>query len=199
MIKIGVTGGIGSGKSTVCEIFESLGIPVFHADLEARRLQNSDPLIKSQITDLLGSDCYNKEGLMDRKLVASRIFTNKALLTQMNKIIHPAVREEFHSWIHGYPEAPYVIYEAAILFESNTAADFDQIILVVADQDIRINRVMIRDQVDKEQVKMRMANQMLDQDKIKLADCVIDNNEVELLYPQILKIDKSIKENGKIR
>ncbi|MCX6229874.1 MAG: dephospho-CoA kinase [Bacteroidia bacterium] len=199
MIKIGVTGGIGSGKSTVCEIFESLKIPVFHADLEARRLQNRDSLIKSQITELLGADCYNQEGLMDRKLVASRIFTDKALLTQMNQIIHPAVREEFHSWILGYPEAPYVIYEAAILFESNTAADFDQIILVVADQDIRINRVIARDQVDKEQVMIRMANQMLDQEKIKLADCVIDNNEVELLYPQILKIDKSIKENGKIR
>lgn len=199
MIKIGVTGGIGSGKSTVCEIFESINVPVFHADLEARKIQNSDPLIKSQIIELLGADCYNQEGLMDRKLVASRIFSDKLLLTQMNQIVHPAVRKSFKDWVLQNQNAPYVVYEAAILFESNSAADFDQIILVLADLDVRIKRVVARDHVEEEQVKIRMANQMLDQEKIKLADYIIDNNEVELLYPQILKLDKSIRENGKIR
>jgi dephospho-CoA kinase len=199
MIKIGLTGGIGSGKSTACEIFASLGIPVFHADLEARRVQNSDSLIKSQIIELLGANAYNQEGLMDRKLVASRIFSDKLLLTQMNQIVHPAVRKSFKGWVLQNQNAPYVVYEAAILFESNSVADFDQVILVVADQDIRIKRVVARDHVEEEQVKMRIENQMLDREKIKLADYIIENNEVELLYPQILKIDKSIRENGKIR
>ncbi len=198
MIKIGVTGGIGSGKSTVCAIFASLDIPIFEADLEARRLQDNDSFIRQQIIKLLGKESYSSEGIMDRKYVASKIFSDKSLLTQMNEIVHPAVRELFHKWVLKNQEFPYVIYEAAILFESKTISDFDQIILVVADQPLKIKRIIARDSITEEQVKLRMSNQMLDRDKIKLADYIIDNNDLELLYPQILKIDKSIRENGKV-
>ncbi len=198
MKKIGITGGIGSGKTTVCEIFSTLGIPVFNADLEAKNLQNNNNDIKQLIIKVLGNSVYTNDGILDRKKVAEIIFNDPNALAAMNDIIHPAVRRNFLSWSERYHEVPYVLYEAAILFESGYARDFDQTILILADEQIRISRVVKRDKITEEVIKQRISNQMPDRVKIKKANYIIENNDQSLLIPQILKIDKLIREDGKI-
>ncbi len=199
MKKIGITGGIGSGKTTVCEVFKLLGVPVFHADLEARYLQNNDIQIKYQIRMILGDQAYNRDGILNRHTVSGIIFNDPKALAEVNQIIHPAVRERFVKWCEEHRDAPYVLYEAAILFESGYAPDFDRTILVLADEKARISRVMKRDHVEEEFVKQRISNQMPDSEKISQVDYLIDNDNVSLLFPQILKIDQLIREDGKIR
>lgn len=197
MKKIGITGGIGSGKTTVCKIFKLLGIPVFHADIEARYLQDTDSGIRIQIIKLFGKDIYSTEEILDRRKVAAIIFSNKQALNAMNEIIHPAVRQRFIEWSEDFNSVPYILYEAAILFESGYASDFDLNILVYASEKIRIERVISRDHSVEEEIRQRIANQMPDFEKIKRADFIIENNGEHLLIPQILKIDKIIRENGK--
>ncbi len=199
MKKIGITGGIGSGKTTVCDIFKLLGVPVFHADFEAKYLQNYDTGIKNQIIMLLGDQAYNGDGVLDRQMVAGIIFNNPKALAAVNQIIHPAVRQRFVKWCMEQQDVPYVLYEAAILFESGYAMDFDRTILVLADEKTRINRVIKRDHVTEEFVKQRISNQLSDSEKINRVDYLIDNNNESLLFPQILKIDQLIREDGKIR
>ncbi len=199
MIKIGITGGIGSGKSIVCEIFSLLGIPVFNADFEARSLQNSDPEIKYQIGRAFGPSIYNSDGILDRKRLAEIIFNNKQALAAINGIIHPAVRKKFLEWCQKFRSAPYTLYEAAILFESGYAKDFERNIVVLSQENLRIARVIERDHVTEEIVKKRILNQMSDRDKSILADYHIDNNDNYLLIPQVLNIDKLIREYGKVR
>ena len=197
MRKIGITGGIGSGKTTVCEIFKLLGIPIFHADQEAKYLQNSDLIIKNQIIKLFGEDIYTSEEILDRQKLATIIFNNKQALFAINEIIHPAVRQRFQNWTENFQAVPYSLYEAAILFESGYASDFDLNILVLANEKLRIERVINRDGTTEEIVKQRIRNQIPDNEKIKLADFIIENNADNLLIPQILKIDKLIREDGK--
>ena len=197
MRKIGITGGIGSGKTTVCEIFKLLGIPIFHADQEAKYLQNSDLIIKNQIIKLFGEDIYTSEEILDRQKLATIIFNNKQALFAINEIIHPAVRQRFQNWTENFQAVPYSLYEAAILFESGYASDFDLNILVLANEKLRIERVINRDGTTEEIVKQRIRNQIPDNEKIKLADFIIENNANNLLIPQILKIDKLIREDGK--
>jgi len=158
MKKIGITGGIGSGKSTVCEIFRLLGVPVFHADIEAKILQNNNIDVRDRIVKIFGNEVYNPDGILDRKKMAGIIFTNQKLLTALNEIIHPAVRNCFQKWCENYPSVPYVLYEAAILFESGYATDFDRNILVIADEMLRIERVIKRDHTTEEIVRQRIAN-----------------------------------------
>ncbi|MEI7523168.1 MAG: dephospho-CoA kinase [Mariniphaga sp.] len=197
MRKIGITGGIGSGKTTVCEIFKLLGIPIFHADQEAKYLQNNDLIIKNQIIKLFGEDIYTSEEILDRQKLATIIFNNKQALFAINEIIHPAVRQRFQNWTEKFQAVPYSLYEAAILFESGYASDFDLNILVLANEKLRIERVINRDGTTEEIVKQRIRNQIPDNEKIKLADFIIENNADNLLIPQILKIDKLIREDGK--
>ena len=197
MRKIGITGGIGSGKTTVCEIFKLLGIPIFHADQEAKYLQNNDLIIKNQIIKLFGEDIYTSEEILDRQKLATIIFNNKQALFAINEIIHPAVRQRFQTWTENFQAVPYSLYEAAILFESGYASDFDLNILVLANEKLRIERVINRDGTTEEIVKQRIRNQIPDNEKIKLADFIIENNANNLLIPQILKIDKLIREDGK--
>ena len=197
MRKIGITGGIGSGKTTVCEIFKLLGIPIFHADQEAKYLQNNDLIIKNQIIKLFGEDIYTSEEILDRQKLATIIFNNKQALFAINEIIHPAVRQRFQNWTENFQAVPYSLYEAAILFESGYASDFDLNILVLANEKLRIERVINRDGTTEEIVKQRIRNQIPDNEKIKLADFIIENNANNLLIPQILKIDKLIREDGK--
>ena len=197
MKKIGITGGIGSGKTTVCKIFKLLGIPVFHADIEARYLQDNDSGIRNQIIKLFGKDIYTPEEILDRRKVATIIFSDKQALRAMNEIIHPAVRMRFMKWSEDFDSVPYILYEAAILFESGYASDFDLNILVYANEKIRIERVINRDNSVENEIKQRIVNQMPDFEKIKRADFIIENNVEHLLIPQILKIDKLIRENGK--
>ena len=193
MKKVGITGGIGSGKTTVCEIFRLLGVPVFHADDEARYLQNNDISIRNQLVGLFGADIYLSSGVLDRKKLAGFIFNNQELLANVNQIIHPAVRQRFIKWSFEYANEPYVLYEAAILLESGYSSDFDFNILILADENVRIERVTRRDRISENLVRERIRNQMTDSQKINLVDYTIENDNRYLLIPQIIELDKAIR------
>lgn len=192
MIKVAVTGGIGSGKTTVCEVFKQLGIPVFSADEAAKQLMHTDKNIISGIKKLLGNESYLANGLLDRAQVAQKIFNNPSLLKQMNALVHPAVREVFQKWA-SQQMAPYVIQEAAILFENHQETSFDSIIAVTAPMEVKLKRVMERDQVDRQQVIDRMKNQLPDEYKTEKSHFVIVNDGDTLLLPQIIKIHQKLR------
>lgn len=198
MKKIGITGGIGSGKTTVCEIFKLFGVQVFHADDEAKNLQNNDLHIREQLIKLFGRHIYSPDGMLDRKKLAGLIFNDSDVLAKVNSIIHPAVRKSFLKWTEDHQDADYILYEAAILLESGYASDFDRTILVLADEKIRIERVIKRDHVSEELVKQRINNQMPEAQKIKMVDLIIENSNEKLLFPQIIELDKLIRKDGKI-
>jgi len=196
MKKIGITGGIGSGKTTVCEIFKLLGVPVFHADAEAKNLQNNDLQIRELLVNLFGKHIYSLDGMLDRKKLARLIFNDSAALANVNAIIHPAVRQSFQKWTDNHLDSSYILYEAAILLESGYATAFDRNILVLADEKLRIERVIRRDHISKVLVKQRINNQMPDSQKIKIVDYIIENNNEKLLFPQIIELDKLIRSDG---
>jgi dephospho-CoA kinase len=196
MKKIGITGGIGSGKTTVCEIFKLLGVPVFHADAEAKYLQNNDFKIRELLIDLFGKHIYSHNGILDRKKLAKLIFNDSAALANVNAIIHPAVRQSFQKWADNLLDSSYILYEAAILLESGYASDFDRNVLVLADEKLRIERVIRRDHISETLVKQRINNQMPDTQKIKIVDYIIENNNDKLLFPQIIELDKLIRSDG---
>jgi dephospho-CoA kinase len=193
MLTIGITGGIGSGKSTVCKVFNVLGIPVFQADAVAARLQNEDPQIVDQMITIFGADVYLPGGILNRKMLASIIFSDDLLLEKVNGIIHPAVHEAFRRWKSNFSGCPYLLYEAAILFETGSFRSFDKSILVVAKEEERIARVLKREQTSEEAIRKRISHQMSDQEKMKMADYVIYNNDNEMIIPQILTLDKILK------
>jgi len=195
MKKIGITGGIGSGKSTACEIFKLLGVSVFHADDEAKNLQNNNLQIKNYLIELFGEHLYSEDGLLDRKMLAGLIFNDTKALAKVNAIIHPAVRQNFLKWVENKQNDNYVLYEAAILLESGYSVDFDRNILILADEKIRIERVMKRDSISEELVKERIKNQMPDSEKINLVDYVLENSNDKLLIPQIIALDKVVRED----
>jgi len=193
MKKIGITGGIGSGKTIVCEVFKLLGVAVFHADDEARNLQNNDLQIKKRLIVHFGKQIYLPDGMLDRKKLAGLVFTDTKALAELNAIVHPAVRKSFLKWAENHQDAPYVLYEAAILLESGYASDFDRNILVLADEKTRIERVIRRDHSTAKLVRQRILNQMPDIQKIKMVDYVIENNNEKLLFPQIIELDRLIR------
>lgn len=195
MIKVGITGGIGSGKSTACKVFRALGIPVFEADAEARKLQNTDPVIRQQLIELFGTDVYLPDQTINRKFLAPIVFNNPNLLLKLNEIIHPVVRKAFYDW-YEKQDAPYVLHEAAILFETGFYKMMDKTITIATDENQRIERVMKRDGVTDQQVIARLRNQWTDEERIKHADFVIHNNDDELIVPQIITIDKKIRAHG---
>jgi dephospho-CoA kinase len=195
MFKVGITGGIGSGKSTVCRVFMIMGIPVFEADSVAKELMNSDIVIREQLIHLFGSSVYLPDQTIDRKFLSGMVFNNPSLLEQLNLIVHPAVRKSFEDWCLNQ-QSPYVIHEAAILFESGFYKLMDKSITVVTDETERIERVMKRNKTTEEQVRERIRNQWTDEQRIKLTDFVIGNNDNELIIPQIVEIDKKIRSNG---
>jgi dephospho-CoA kinase len=200
MLTVGITGGIGSGKSTVCRVFGVLGIPVFQADSVAARLQNQDPSVKKGLIGLFGPQIYQEDGLLNRKQLAGIIFDDKLLLEEINKIIHPAVHKEFNHWkIQKENQFPYALYEAAILFETGSFRSFDFTILVIADEKERMDRVIKRDHSTAEAVKKRMSNQMKDSEKLRLADFIIENNDNQQIIPQILKLDQILKAKSHVR
>jgi len=195
MIKVGITGGIGSGKSTVCKVFRTLGIPIFEADPVAKELMNADPILREKLIHLFGESVYLTNQTIDRKYLSGIVFNNPSLLVQLNAIVHPAVRKSFEDWCQ-IQQSPYVIHEAAILFESGFYKMMDKTIAVVTDEAERIQRVMKRNTISEEQVRQRIRNQWTDEQRIKLADFVIGNNDKELIIPQIIEIDKKIRLNG---
>ena len=187
MLKIGLTGGIGSGKSTIARLFRSLGVEIYSADVEAKELMNFNAGLKEKIQLLFGNEAYLKDKL-NSAFIASKVFSDPSLLTELNSIVHPVVREDFQIWSEIRSENPYIIQEAAILFESGFASFFDFNILVTSPIDIRIERVMNRDNVKKADVEKRINQQYSDEEKIKLSDFQINNNGKELLIPQVLDL-----------
>lgn len=191
MFRVGITGGIGSGKSLVCGVFEKLGAPVYYADTEARRLMNTDNDLVEAIKNLLGDDAY-RDGELDRPEVGKRVFGNPDLLEQLNKLVHPVVGNDFQAWCTTREDVPYVVEEAAILFESGAISRIDMSVLIYAPVELRIKRVMERDRISRQDVEQRMSLQMDEEEKKRLADMVIFNDEKNLLLPQIVELHEDI-------
>lgn len=186
MKKIGITGGIGSGKTYVSEVFSSLGIPVFNADIESKRLMSSSNKLISLVKDSFGNDIYTN-GVLDKKKLASIVFSDKEKLENLNNIIHPIVKQEFIEWCKQQ-NSTYVIKEAAILFESSSDKGLDAVICVSAPLNIRIDRAVKRDGSSEKEIKNRIENQISQEEKENLSDYIIVNDGVQSLLPQILKI-----------
>jgi dephospho-CoA kinase len=183
---IGLTGGIGSGKTTVAKLFEELGVPVYNSDLKAKKLMQNSKELRTAIIDLLGKESYVLQKL-NKKYIADKIFEDKDLLQKLNAIVHPAVRQDFIKWAKK-ESSPYVIQEAAILFENNSYKTFDKIILVKAPKNVRLQRVLTRDAISEKEILTRMENQWDDSKKIPLADYVIENTDIEKTKIQVQKI-----------
>jgi dephospho-CoA kinase len=191
MFKLGISGGIGSGKTLVCQVLANLGIPVYDADTEARRLMEGDPELRKAIVRLLGQQAYRDQKL-DRPWVAGQVFGNRGLLDQLNSLVHPVVGRDFLRWAELQEQAPYVVEEAALLFESGAFRHMDMNVLVMAPEELRTARVMRRDGISEEDVKQRMRMQMSEASKMKLADAVINNDETQMLLPQLIALHKNI-------
>ncbi len=189
MVKVGVTGGIGSGKSTVCRVFEVLGIPVFYADDEARKLMNTDDDLKRQLSDAFGDATY-ANGSLDRAYLAGKVFNQPDQLAILNSITHPAVFRAFDRWAEEHRSAPYVMKEAALLFESGSYRDCTKIVVVTAPVEMRIARVLQRDRLAEAEVRNRMARQWTDEQKLALCDIEIKNDERQLIVPQIVDLHR---------
>ena len=187
---IGITGGIGSGKSTLSHLLRAEGYSVYDTDLEARRLQNEHSAMRKKLTDMFGKDIYTEQGL-NRSALGKIVFGKPELLTKLNAIVHPLVMDDFNNWVmNRYPKKMLFI-ESAILYESGFNKLVDFVILITASEEIRIERVMKRDGVTSEHVRARMEHQLPEKEKMKLADFVIQSDDNK---PLILKMRKIIEE-----
>jgi len=191
MLKVAVTGNIGSGKTMISRFFETLRVPVFYADREAKKLYDN-PVVLKKMTEMFGPDLLNNSGKLNKNKLAEIIFNDKANLEKINAFIHPRVRDKFNQWLTEQKDQPYCIQEAAIVFETGLYKQFDKIILVYAPEDMLIERVMKRDSVAQNQVLKRLENQMPQKLKAELADYILNNNNSCLLLPQMLKIHKEL-------
>lgn len=190
MRTIGITGGIGSGKSTVCRVFGVLGIPVFEADREGKILLNTDPHLRKAVIDRFGKEIY-ENGALDRNALASIVFSETEALKDLNAMVHPAVRKAFAVWATEQ-QAPYVIMEAALLAETGGHENVDEVILVSAPEDLRIKRTMARDGVGEEAVLARIQNQATEDQRKAIADHVIVNDDTQLVIPQVLALHERL-------
>lgn len=187
MLKIAITGNMGSGKSTICKVFEILGVPVFYADYHAKIFLNKKTC-KQQIREKFGKEVFDKKDQIDKKSLAKLIFHDKKKLQQLNAIIHPLVFNKFEQWVNQHKEKPYCIQEAALIFETGNYKRFDQVILVYAPEETLIQRITNRDQISNHDAQARLANQMDQEEKRKMADYVIYNDNTKLLIPQLLEL-----------
>ncbi len=190
MMLVGLTGGIGSGKTTVAKMFVDLGVPVFIADVEAKKLMRSSKVIKRKLMQLFGEDTYI-DGMLNKPLIASKIFNDKEMLQKMNAIIHPKVGKRFKKWALKQ-NAPYIISEVAIIFENNTQKNYDCIITVIASEEERMKRIIKRDSTSEKKIKAIMNNQWDDTDKIKHSDYVIYNTSLEETHKQVQKLHEKL-------
>lgn len=190
MLRVGITGGIGSGKSTACNMFRNLGIPIFTADEVGKKILNEDKAVKKQVIHLFGEDMYTSEGKIDRPRMAQLVFNDPNELEKLNEIVHPKINETFEEWVEENSKAPYVLKEAAILLETGNYHTLDKVINVFASKAQRIERIKKRDQVSEADVLKRMRFQFSDAERNKMADYIImneDGNEEDLL-PQIMEL-----------
>ncbi|MGB0862155.1 MAG: dephospho-CoA kinase [Saprospiraceae bacterium] len=193
-MKIGITGGIGSGKTTICKIFEVLGIPVYYADDRAKRLMVENEILKKGIIELFGKNAYLENGELNRAHIAGIAFKDANILKALNNLVHPAVHKDANEWADAQTDAPYSLREAALIFEGGGYKLLDKVITVFAPKEVRIERVMARDKVDKAAVEARISKQMPDEEKIKLADFVIINDGKTSLVEQVVKIHRLLND-----
>jgi len=198
-LKIGVTGGIGSGKTTVCSIFEHLGIPVYNADNRAKQLMQEDDELKKKLRLAFGWDVYTKDDVLDRAYLAKIVFNNPPQLRILNQIVHPAVFQDYAKWVEEQASLghPYSVKEAALLIEAKSYKELDKIIVVTCPIDIRLERITKRDGIRREEVLKRIDNQLSDRDRLKHADYVIKNSTNFSLIRQVLTLHQEfLKEIG---
>ena len=192
---IGITGGIGAGKSTVSTICKHLGFKVYNSDQRAKEIVSEDSIIKKKLISFFGNNIY-KNGVLDRKFLSDKIFNDKSSLEQINSIIHPAVKKDFNSWVINNSNEKILFKESALLFESGAYKELDKIILIVSDKNLRVSRVLNRDQKrSKKEIESIIDKQIQEAEAIKYADIVIDNNHKKMLLPSVIKeIEKLIVE-----
>ncbi|MDR2496850.1 MAG: dephospho-CoA kinase [Tannerellaceae bacterium] len=191
--RIGITGGIGSGKSVVASLLRIMEIPVYDADEQSKRLLNSSAELRAQLTDLLGPEIYRND-MLDRRLMASLIFSDAELLRKVGELVHPAVGRHFLEWASQQTASEACAIESAILFESGFRTTVDVSLMVTAPVELRIRRVMSRDGSDRQQAEQRMRHQMPEAEKVKLADYVIVNDDIQAVIPQLENILSRIKD-----
>ena len=196
MMKIGITGNIGSGKTTVSKVFEILGVPVFYADDAAKKVMTQDPVLVGQLIDAFGAGSFFIDGTLNRKHIADIVFKDETQLLLLNSLVHPAVFRAFDQWVADRKNVPYVLKEAALLFESDSYKMCDQTILVTAPLDIRINRVMQRDGLQRTDILNRESKQFTEEKKKTLANFNIKNDDTELVIPQVLKLHDLFRSLG---
>jgi dephospho-CoA kinase len=186
MLRVGITGGIGSGKTIVAKVFAGIGIPVYNADSAAKRLMEEDPALRESIMAHFGPTAY-LEGKLNRPFISSIVFHDKKKLDLLNSLVHPATIRDGEKWMHNQG-TPYALKEAALIFETGSQSNLDLVIGVYAPQHLRIHRVMQRDKVSREEVIKRMENQISEEIKMKLCDYVIVNDDLKLVVPQVLQV-----------
>ena len=192
MMKIGITGGIGSGKTTACKVFEVLGIPVFYADTVAKELMHTDILLKKELISAFGPNSYFPNGELNRKYISGIVFKDETQLQILNNLVHPAVFRAFDQWVLNQRNAPYVLKEAALLFESGSFKMCDHTVLVKSPEAIKIERIIKRDHITEAEVRLRMNKQLPDKEKEKLVDFILYNSEEQLLVTQILTLHEKL-------
>jgi dephospho-CoA kinase len=195
MLKIGLTGGIGSGKTTVAKIFSTLGVPVYNADSEAKKLLQQHPPLISAVKALLGEEAYTTDQKLNTAFIASQVFNNAPLLEQYNALVHPYVFAHSESWFKQHENAPYVLKEAAILIESGHYQSMDYIIGVRAPLPLRIIRIQQRDKVSTTSIQERIKNQMSDEERSQYCHFLIDNDELQSLISQVWDIHQTLLQN----
>ena len=188
MLKVGITGGMGSGKSTVCNILKNLGVPIFTSDDVGKYLLDNDDYLKDEIKRTFDSDMYTSTGRLDRERMAKLVFNNPDELQRINAIVHPRVKAEFDGWCKKNEKKPYVVKEAAILFETGKHKEMDKMVTVFCPKEERINRIIKRDEATKEDIEKRMMHQYSDAERNALADFIIINDGKEDLLPQVMEL-----------
>lgn len=190
MLKIGITGCIGSGKSTVSKIFAQLGVPVYDADSRAKELMRNSPALVNEIKNTFGDRAYNNDGSLNRSHISSMAFSDKSLLEKLNSIVHPYVFKDFDEWCSKHTESKYIVKEAALMFESDSYKHLDEVIVVTSPEELRIERTIKRDHISRDAVLNRMKNQMSEKEKLARGNYEVKNNEAELLIPQVLNLHR---------
>ncbi|TAE70277.1 MAG: dephospho-CoA kinase [Bacteroidetes bacterium] len=187
---IGITGGIGSGKSIVCKVFALLGVPIYEADLRARYLMNHNPTIKEKLKNVFGDKTYNENNELDRRFLAENVFIDNQKVLLLNSIVHPEVAKDFKNWIDSHQHFEYVLNEAALMFESGSYQRMDKVITVFSPLELRKQRIKARDlQRTDQEIDNIIQKQLPEEEKLKRADFIIENDNQKLLLPQILKLD----------
>ena len=188
---IGITGGIGSGKSLICKIFSTMNVPIYDADSRAKYLINNDLSLKKSIRSLLGENACTTSGEYNRKWVASQVFDNPDLLKQLNSLVHPCVHKDAHEWVKKFPNSPFLLYEAALMKAAGDNNFFDKVIVVNAPINLRIKRIQARDKRSEQEIQDIIARQITDEGRLKIADYVIENDDKLPVLEQVLELSRT--------